>query len=179
MTNLKINNKLLFISLLFFVIMSKESKAQWHNGVFSLMLNTPISYQLAYDHNSMVFRNQFDINTTFLFLNAGYNYNGYFGSTMFVGIGATSIIQIQYGRNFQDKFDLIRIRSDLPLHLFTSKTLSPLRFISIGIFYDHSFNTPIRTETYGVTCSINLASFLTLKTELNSEHIYDEQNVDH
>lgn len=158
-----------FIAILFMSI-HKEAKAQTYPPVF-LMLNSPIGYQLAYDYNTLTLRNQFDANISFIFINGGYNYNGYYGSSMFLGVGAASIIQLQFGHNFKDNYNLIRLRSDIPLHLFTSKTFSPLRFLSVGVFFDHAYDTPIRKNMFGLSVSLNLGSFVGIKGEIKAKKI--------
>ena len=89
----------------------------------------------------------------------GYDYNVHYGSTMYFGLGIT-VIQLQYGRNFQDKYDLIRIRSDIsPLFFEKVKTTSAWRYLSFGAFCDYAFNNPERNLTFGLTLGINLAAF--------------------
>jgi hypothetical protein len=130
-----------------------------HARGFVKVLNSPISYQPSYDIESQSFRNNIDLNISLFIINMGYDYNEHYGSTMYFGLGFT-VVQLQYGRNFQDKYNLIRIRSDLsPLFFEKVETTSAWRYLSFGAFCDYAFNNPDRKLTFGLTIGINLGAF--------------------
>jgi len=154
--------------LLFFLIITTSGYAQKDESVgaglgkgFIGIFDSPIGYQATYDSKTKTLKNSFDINTIIVYFNLGYNYNGQWGSTMFIGIGAGAILQLQYGRNFQDNYNLIRIRTDLsPLIFQKVKYESKWRYFSVGAFGDYAFDSPIRDYTFGLTIGINLAAFV-------------------
>jgi len=124
-------------------------------------LNSPISYQASYDTKTKSLMNSFDVNANYFFFSLGYNYNGQWGSSMFVGIGIAALLQLQYGRNFQDNYNLIRIRTDLSPFIFQKvKYKSKWRYFSIGAFGDYAFDSPNRDYSFGLSMGINLAAFV-------------------
>ena len=154
-----IKKVLITIFLFMALYLSNITYGQSARG-FIKILNSPISYQPSYDIKSQAFRSNIDLNISLFIINMGYDYNMYYGSTMYIGLGLT-LVQLQYGRNFQDKYDLIRVRSDIsPLFFEKVETTSAWRYLSFGAFCDYAFNNPERNLTFGLTLGVNLAAFM-------------------
>ena len=153
--------KKVIISIILFIALSTSGIAYGQSARgFIKILNSPISYQPTYDIESQAFRSNIDLNISLFIINMGYDYNMHYGSTMYFGLGLT-LVQLQYGRNFQGKYDLIRVRSDVsPLFFEKIETTSAWRYFSFGAFCDYAFNNPERNLTFGLTIGVNLAGFM-------------------
>ncbi len=161
----------------FSLFVTNKAKAHFDPHFMYLFVNMPISYQATYDNHSYLWRSHFDANVTLAFLNAGYNYNDLHKSTAYFGLGMGSIIEVQYGRNFENKYNLIRLRSDIPLYVFSSNTVDIWRFLSVGLFWDYAFEYEDRGANFGLTLSINIGGFGDLRTDMeNRERDYKEHH---
>lgn len=123
----------------------------------AMLFNAPIGIQQGYGFNHPHFRTAFDINVTLLVLNAGYNYNSFYKSNAYIGLGVGSLIQLQYGYGFYQKNHMVRIRTDFPLFAIT-KEKSILDYISVGAYYNYAFKSKRQKSSVGISLCLELGS---------------------
>jgi hypothetical protein len=111
-----------------------------------------IGYQVGYSSSQTSLMQEFDYNGTFLLVvNYGYNYQPYVGSKIFIGVGCTELIQMQYGYAFGSNNHILRLRSDWSLcFLWDTKYL---RLSTIGVFAEKQFGY---SSTSGYSFGISL-----------------------
>jgi hypothetical protein len=151
-----------------------ELKAQDENG-YMLLINSPLSFQQGFGFKQPYYRKAFDVNFSLIVLNLGYNYQQYYGSNGYIGLGLGSGFQLQYGYGFNQEKHLIRFRSDWPLYSFVKNKLSFLAFCSVGIFCEHTFNDKNKGFNIGITIGGNLATLLTLKDNIANKKKKDSK----
>ena len=155
--------KILKIIIFIFIICLTPLRAHIADEAIAMLFNSPISYQHGFGLDNHPYRSSFDANINYIILNFAYNYNPEFKSTLFVGLGLGSFLQVQYGYAFSNDKNLIRVRSDIPLYLPFRHTNSLLKYINIGIYYENSFNDIERSNSIGLTFGVSLASFIIKK----------------
>ena len=155
--------------LLSLTSINKKLYAHFDPDVMLILFNSPLSYQGGYDLKASKYYNSLDINITAAYYNLGYNYNSFYGSTAFIGMGFTSIVQLQYGRNFSRKENLIRLRSDIPLCHISFDRKSAWRYLSVGLFWDYTFDNKDKSIAFGFSLSYNLASITQMNFDKKSK----------
>lgn len=157
---MKVNMKKILIISVFVILYSEKLSAHMSEEFAALLLNSPIGYQQGFGFKTPYFRSSFDANITLTILNFGYNFNEYYKSSAFIGIGIGSILQFQYGYCFHENNHLMRIRSDLPLYSVTKNKKSITNYCSIGVYYDYAFKSINRSSSLGISVSFNLSTLV-------------------
>jgi hypothetical protein len=151
-----IKKLILFISLIFSIYINNIFANSKYDAFF---ITSPFGIQSIISTNDGNFNPKFDINPTLFLLNFGYSYQKNNGSNGYIGLGFGSALEIQYGYGFKTHNNLIRVRSDVPLWLFSGYFKS-LKYFSCGIFYEQGLKSEMKSKIFGLSISINTMNLI-------------------
>ncbi len=156
----KMNRKLHILFLIGTIIITlnpTRSYAHMSEEIVPFVFNGFVGYQYGIGTNGYILSG-FDANLVLMVLNGGYSNKIDFGSNAYIGIGYASILQIQYGFAYSQKKDLLRLRSDLPMHLLGTKGI--WRTLSIGLYWEKRFNDADYSNNFGFSLSIGIMNLI-------------------
>lgn len=146
----------LLLCICFALITCLSSKADTRdNTYFEVLYNMPLTVQSGYGFSDEPLRLAVDQNFTFIWVNGGVRYDINYKTDAFIGIGLGSLLQFQFGYSLDEGYSLIRLRSDLPLSVFSSES-GIWHDITIGLYADHAFDFIARDASFGLSIGYNL-----------------------
>ena len=141
----KMKRKLLILFLICtFIITLNPTRSYAHMSeeIGPYLLNGFVGYQYGIGTNGYILSG-FDANLVLMVLN---------------GIGYASLLQIQYGFAYSQKKDLLRLRSDLPMHLLGTKGI--WRTLAFGLYWEKRFNDSDYSNNFGVSLTIGISNLI-------------------
>jgi len=150
--------------LLLFLLMSgsvqsqilKPLKAEESVYLFLCSNTTGLQQGFGLDDGKAI--SSFDFNFHVLIGNVGYNYSDYSGHKVFIGVGAMGLFQAQYGYGFTTEEHQIKLRSDIPMTVFTDGNTGfgrLLQNLSMGIYYEQPLKSTTDQARIGLTLGLN------------------------
>ena len=156
----KMKRKLLILFLICtFIITLNPTRSYAHMSeeIGPYLLNGFVGYQYGIGTNGYILSG-FDANLVLMVLNGGYSNKIDFGPNAYIGIGYASLLQIQYGFAYSQKKDLLRLRSDLPMHLLGTKGI--WRTLAFGLYWEKRFNDSDYSNNFGVSLTIGISNLI-------------------
>ncbi|MPM12232.1 hypothetical protein SDC9_58584 [bioreactor metagenome] len=149
----------LFFTVSFFTSRSQILKPlSADESLYLLMCSNSTGLQQGFGLNNGKAVSAFDFNFNLLVGNCGYSYSAMGGHKAFIGIGAMGFFQVQYGYGFTTKDHQLKLRSDWPMTILTEGETcfgKLLQNMSMGVYYEHPFNSKSDQDRLGVTIGVN------------------------
>jgi hypothetical protein len=145
-----------------------SASANPENGFDATLLNQTIGYQIGYSSSPTPLIQAFDYSGLFFaILNYGYNYQSHVGSKVFVGLGISDMLKIQYGYALGSDNHILRLRSDWMICEFWERKVKDvwkvtyLEYSTIGIFAERRFGgNPTSGYSIGISFSFSMFDVL-------------------